>query len=97
LKDKSKFAEAISLNGQNILFARKENVIHWCSKPEDPSTEFNPHRFGLPTDNPHWQRRQEEAAPHLHTKNQQEQSLSDHAQQDLSEVTKRSPLDMQRL
>jgi hypothetical protein len=27
----------------------------------------------------------------------QEQSLSDNAQQDLSEVTKRSPLDMQRL
>jgi hypothetical protein len=27
----------------------------------------------------------------------QEQSLSDYAQQDLSKVTKRSPLDMQRL
>jgi hypothetical protein len=27
----------------------------------------------------------------------QEQSLSDYAQQDLSEVTKRSPLDMQRI
>jgi hypothetical protein len=49
--DKSEFAEAISLNGQNILFALKENSIHRHSKPEDPSTESNPHQFGLPTDN----------------------------------------------
>jgi hypothetical protein len=28
LEDKSEFAEAISLNGQNILFVLKENVIH---------------------------------------------------------------------
>jgi hypothetical protein len=66
-KDKSKFAEAISLNGQNILFALKENVIHRHSKPEDPSTESNPHRFRLFIDNPrrhHWQ---EEAVPHLYT------------------------------
>jgi hypothetical protein len=27
-KDKSEFAEVISLNGQNILFALKENVVH---------------------------------------------------------------------
>jgi hypothetical protein len=67
-KDKSEFAEAISLNGQNILFALKENVIHRHSNPEDPSTEFNPYRFGLPTDKPHRHRRQEEAVPHLHTK-----------------------------
>jgi hypothetical protein len=45
-------AEAISLNSQNILLALKENVIHQRSKPEDLSTESNPHRFGLPTDNP---------------------------------------------
>jgi hypothetical protein len=67
--DKSKFAEAISLNSQNILFALKENVIHRHSKPEDPSTESNPHRFGPPTDNPHRHHRQEEIVPHLHTKN----------------------------
>jgi hypothetical protein len=60
--------EAISLNSQNILFALKENVVHRCFKPEDPSTESNPHRFGLPTDNPRRHRRQEEAVPHLHTK-----------------------------
>jgi hypothetical protein len=52
-EDKSEFVEAISLNDQNILFALKENVIHRCSKLEDPSTESNPHRFGLPTNNIH--------------------------------------------
>jgi hypothetical protein len=67
-KDKSEFAKAISLNGQNILFALKESIIHWHSKPEDPSTESNPHRFGLPTDNPRRHRQQEETVPHLHTK-----------------------------
>jgi hypothetical protein len=36
----------ISLNGQDVLFALKENAIHRCSKPEDPSTESNPHQFG---------------------------------------------------
>jgi hypothetical protein len=65
--DKSEFAEAISLNGQNILFALKENAIHRHSKPEDPSTEPNPPRFGLPTDNPHQHHRQEEAPSHPHT------------------------------
>jgi hypothetical protein len=59
--------EASSLNGQDIPFALKENAIHWHSKPEDPSTESIPHRFGLPTDNPHRHRRQEEVVPHLHT------------------------------
>jgi hypothetical protein len=29
----------ISLNGQNILFALKENAIHRHSKPEDHSTD----------------------------------------------------------
>jgi hypothetical protein len=57
----------ISLNGQNILFALKENAIHRHSKPEDPSTESNPHRFELPTDNPRRHHRQEEGVPHLHT------------------------------
>jgi hypothetical protein len=57
LEDKSEFAEAISLNSQNILFALKENLIHRCSKPEDPSTESNPRRFGLSTDNPRRHRR----------------------------------------
>jgi hypothetical protein len=59
--------EAISLNGQNILFALKENIIHERSKPKDLSTESNPHQFGLPTDNPHRHFYQEEAVPHLHT------------------------------
>jgi len=63
----SEFAEAISLNGQNILFALKENAIHRRSKPEDPSTESNPLRSELPTDNPRRHRREEGAAPHLHT------------------------------
>jgi hypothetical protein len=66
-KDKSESAKAISLNGQNILFALKENAIHRHSKPENPSTESNTHRFGLPTNKPHRYCRQEEAVPHLHT------------------------------
>jgi hypothetical protein len=65
-RDKSELAEAISLNGQNILFAIKENVIHRHSKPKDPSMESIPHWVGLPTDNPHRHCQQEEAAPHLH-------------------------------
>jgi hypothetical protein len=56
----------ISLNDQNILFALKENVIHQRSKPEDPSMESNPHRFGLPTDNPRRHHRKKEAVSHLH-------------------------------
>jgi hypothetical protein len=66
-RDKSDFTEAISLNGQNILLALKENVMRWCSKTEDPSIESNPHQFGLPTDNPRRHRRQEEVVPDLHT------------------------------
>jgi hypothetical protein len=54
LGDKSEFVEVISLNDQNILFALKSNVIHRHSKPEDPSTEFIPHPFGLPSGNPRW-------------------------------------------
>jgi hypothetical protein len=56
----------ISLNDQNILFALKENAIHQRSKPKDPSTESNPHRFGLTTDIPRRHRQKEEAVPHLH-------------------------------
>jgi hypothetical protein len=48
-------------------FALKENAIHLHSKPGDPSTEYNPHRFRLFTDNPRWHRWQGEAVPHLHT------------------------------
>jgi hypothetical protein len=59
--------EVISLNVQNILFALEENLIHQHSKPEDPSTESNPPRFGLPTNNPHRHHRKEGATPHLHT------------------------------
>jgi hypothetical protein len=65
--DKLELAEVVSLNIQNIHFARKENAIHRRSKPEDPSTESNPLQFGFPTDNPHRHRWQEEAVPHLHT------------------------------
>jgi hypothetical protein len=54
-------------HGQDIPIALKGNAIHRHSKLEDPSTESNPHRFGLPTDNPRRHRWQEEAAPHLHT------------------------------
>jgi hypothetical protein len=57
--------EAFSLN--DILFALKENATHRRSKPEDPSTESNPHRFELFTDNPRRHRRQEETFSHLHT------------------------------
>jgi hypothetical protein len=59
--------EAFSLNDRDIPFALKENAIHRRSKPEDPSTESKPYRFGLPIDNPHRHHRQEEAFPHLHT------------------------------
>jgi hypothetical protein len=52
-KDKSELVKAISLNSQNILFVLKENAIHRRSNPENASTESNPYRFGLPTDNPH--------------------------------------------
>jgi hypothetical protein len=62
----------ISLNGQNILLAVKENTIHRRSKLEDPSTESNTNRFGLPTDNPHRHCWKEEAVPHLHTEKPQE-------------------------
>jgi hypothetical protein len=57
----------VSLNSHNIIFVLKDNAIYRRSKLEDSSMESNPHRFGLPTDNPHRHRRQEEAISHLHT------------------------------
>jgi hypothetical protein len=36
--------------------------------PEDPNTVSNPHRFGPPTGIPRRHRREEEEAPHLHTR-----------------------------
>jgi hypothetical protein len=95
-KDTSESAKAISLNGQDILFALKENVIHRCSKPESPSTESNRHQFRLPTDNPLSASPARGSSSSPAHRRQQEQTLSDYAQQDLSKVTKRSPLDMQR-
>jgi hypothetical protein len=65
-KDISEFVEEEITLVQNILFALEENLIHQRSKPEDPSTVFNPHRFGPPTDNPRRHGRKEEEAPHLH-------------------------------
>jgi hypothetical protein len=52
-KDRTEFAEVVSLIDQIILFALEENAIHQPSEPEDPSTVPNPHWFGPPTDNPH--------------------------------------------
>jgi hypothetical protein len=66
--DKSEFAEAISLNDQNILFVLEENVIHQRFKPEYPSTASNPHQFRLFIDNPRRHHQKEKAVPHLHTK-----------------------------
>jgi hypothetical protein len=55
-----------------------------------PSREPIPHRSGPTTNSPRQHRREEEEGPHLPIdKIQQEQSLSDHAQQDLSVVTQR--------
>jgi hypothetical protein len=51
--------------------------------------ESNPHRFGLPTDNPRRHHRKEEAVLTCTQEKPQEQSLSDYAQQDLSEVTQK--------
>jgi hypothetical protein len=66
-KDISEFVKDEITLVQNILFTLEENVIHQRSKPEDPSTVPNPHRFGPPTDNPHRHRLKEEEALHLHT------------------------------
>ena len=73
-----------------ILFALEENAFLGRSKPAaGPSKESIPHRSGPPTDSPRRHRRKEED-PHLHTKDTQEQSLSDYAQQDLPVVTRKS-------
>jgi hypothetical protein len=92
-KDKLEFAEVISLNDQNILFALKENDIHQCSTRGSqyrvqPSLVWTSH-WQHPSASP---ARGSNSSP-AHRR-QKEQSLSDYAQQDLSKVTKRSPLDM---
>jgi hypothetical protein len=38
--------------------------------------ESNPHRFGLPIDNPHRHRWKEEAISHLHTKDNKSKALA---------------------
>jgi hypothetical protein len=65
-KDILEFVEVKITLVQNILIALEENAILQHSKPKDPSTVPNPHRFGPPTDNPHWHRRKEEEATHLY-------------------------------
>jgi hypothetical protein len=65
-KDILDFVKAEITLVQYILFAQEENAIHQRSKPEDPDTVPNPHRFGSPTGIPHRHRQKEEEAPHLH-------------------------------
>jgi hypothetical protein len=66
-KDISEFVEEEITLIQYILFTLEENAIHQCSKPKDPNTVSNPHRFGPPTSIPHQHRCKEEEALHLHT------------------------------
>jgi hypothetical protein len=66
-KDISEFAEVEITLIEYILFTVEENIIHQRSKPEDPSTVPNPHRFGPPTSIPRWHHQKEEEARHLHT------------------------------
>jgi hypothetical protein len=66
-KDISVFAEAEITFVQYILFTLEENAIHQRSKPENPSTVPNPHRFGPPTGTACRHRWKEEKASHLHT------------------------------
>jgi hypothetical protein len=79
-KDASKyileFVEAVISLVQYILFALEENAIHQCSKPKDPNTVPNPHRFGPPTANLRWHRWKEEEAPHLHTGDNKSKALA---------------------
>jgi hypothetical protein len=95
-RKKSKFAEVISLNGQNILFALKENAIHQHSNLGFPvrSPTLIGLDFPLTTLVHIASKRNQFLTTH---RKQQEQNLSNYAQQYLSKVTKRSPLDMQRL
>jgi hypothetical protein len=88
-RDVSEFAEVISLNVQYILFILEENVLYQRSKPTGPSMASNPHRFEPSTDTPSSaspERGRRSSPAH---KRQQEKSLSDYAQQDLSIVTQR--------
>jgi hypothetical protein len=64
----SEFVEVISPIFQYILIALEGNAIHQRSKPGDPSTVPNPLQFGPPIGNTHQHHRKEEAAPHLHTR-----------------------------
>jgi hypothetical protein len=89
-------AEVISLIDQIILFALKENVIPRRSKPEDPSTESNPHRLDFPLITLDDITRKTKQFLTCTQKKPQEQSLSDYAQQDISKMMKRSPRDMQK-
>jgi hypothetical protein len=58
--------------------------------PVSPSREPNPHQSESPTNNPYRHHQKEEEDPYLHTdKIQQEQSLSNYAQQDLFIVTQK--------
>jgi hypothetical protein len=66
-RNDSVFAETISLNIQYIPFGLEENVVHRCSKPKNPSKAPNPGWIEPPTGIPCRHRRQEKAAPQLHT------------------------------
>jgi hypothetical protein len=59
--------------------------------------DSNPYQFGILTDNPRQHHRNQEAVPHLHIGKTTRAKLERLRSQDISEVTKRSPLDMQRL
>jgi hypothetical protein len=71
---------------KHILLALEKNAFLGSSKLVSPSMEPSPRRSGLPTRSPHWHREKEED-PHLHTRDIQEQSLRDYAQQYLSIMT----------
>jgi hypothetical protein len=74
---------------KHIILTLEKNAIIGRSTPASPSREPNPHRSRPPIDTPRWHCRKEED-PHLHTKDiQQEQSLSDYAQQDLSVMARK--------
>jgi hypothetical protein len=66
-KDILEFVKAEITLIQYIHFALEENIVHQCSKPEDPSTAPNHHRFEPPTGILRRHRQKEEEAPHLHT------------------------------
>jgi hypothetical protein len=67
-KDSLELSNVVSLIVRNIFFVLEENAIHQRSKPENPSTVSNPHRFGPPTGNLRRHRRKAKEAPYLHTR-----------------------------